>query len=277
MPITITKVEQPRTTNELSETLSNPTSDQLASGDACSTDNSGRPSSSASQSGSTIDESHSSNTDDETDTEDSDTTTNVVKAPCEVTPAVTNFVAVNTTVVPSETLPSMARFTDESHGPVFVLTPNDKSTHISIQGTTNAGIWNRQRSTHGDFNNELGLKLSNVKCSNSDESMLGYTNPDADSPCNKAITPKASLSPNSFSPKKDDNLCLPARSVPSASKNLPPEMAGGWGEEPEPALWKWQEMPFDYMGILEEQRRTFSYGVGERELNEAYNFAGHKG
>lgn len=32
--------------------------------------------------------------------------------------------------------------------------------------------------------------------------------------------------------------------------------SGGWGDEPEPAPWKWTQMPLDYMGILAEQRRT---------------------
>ena len=71
----------------------------------------------------------------------------------------------------------------------------------------------------------------------------------------------------------DKSVCAPPSDTPSSKESsasqilsddtakkshsqLPPELAGGWGEEPEPAPWEWQHMPFDYMGILEEQRRT---------------------
>ena len=40
---------------------------------------------------------------------------------------------------------------------------------------------------------------------------------------------------------------------------LPAQLAGGWGEEPEPAPWDWSAMPIDHLGILEEQRRTVFY------------------
>ena len=50
--------------------------------------------------------------------------------------------------------------------------------------------------------------------------------------------------------------------------DLPPELAGGWGEDPEPAPWDWKGMPFDYMGILEEQRRTVYYELHERDGQE---------
>ena len=61
--------------------------------------------------------------------------------------------------------------------------------------------------------------------------------------------PSSDSSPTSSSQNLSDDT---AKSHPQ----LPPELAGGWGEEPEPAPWEWQHMPFDYMGILEEQRRT---------------------
>ena len=49
------------------------------------------------------------------------------------------------------------------------------------------------------------------------------------------------------------------------SNTLPPQLTGGWGEEPGPAPWEWQQMPFDYMGILDEQHRTIFYEFHERD------------
>jgi hypothetical protein len=66
--------------------------------------------------------------------------------------------------------------------------------------------------------------------------------------------PSSDSSPISVHSSPSQNLSSDdtAKSPPQ----LPPELVGGWGKEPEPAPWEWQHMPFDYMGILEEQRRT---------------------
>jgi len=68
--------------------------------------------------------------------------------------------------------------------------------------------------------------------------------------------------------------CVSDVSLFKASNNVKPagvktsvavEAAGGWGDAPGPAPWEWQAMPFDYMGILEEQRRTVFYEFRERD------------
>jgi hypothetical protein len=59
--------------------------------------------------------------------------------------------------------------------------------------------------------------------------------------------------------------------------HLPSELAGGWGEEPDPAPWDWQAMPFDYMGILEEQRRTVFYELHEHDGKEEWTIPKYKG
>ncbi len=54
--------------------------------------------------------------------------------------------------------------------------------------------------------------------------------------------------------------CSPVKvSSPTPSSEM------GWGDEPGPAEWNWKEMPFDYMGILEEQRRTVFYEYREQD------------
>jgi hypothetical protein len=54
-------------------------------------------------------------------------------------------------------------------------------------------------------------------------------------------------------------------SPPTKSSTDKSVLTGGWGEIPEPASWEWQAMPFDYMGILEEQKRTVFYEFRERD------------
>jgi hypothetical protein len=58
--------------------------------------------------------------------------------------------------------------------------------------------------------------------------------------------------------------------------DVPSELTGGWGDEPEPAPWDWQGMPFDYMGILEEQRRTVYYELHERDGQEVWVLKDYK-
>ena len=81
-------------------------------------------------------------------------------------------------------------------------------------------------------------------------------------------------------PKASDKHALvktPAhnRSV-TMIRALPPELTGGWGNEPTPAPWDWQGMPFDYMGILEEQRRTVYYELHERDGQEEWVLKDYK-
>ena len=58
---------------------------------------------------------------------------------------------------------------------------------------------------------------------------------------------------------------------------LPPQLVSGWGEEPEPAPWEWQAMPFDYMGILAEQRRTVFYEFRERDGKGEWTLPNYEG
>lgn len=51
----------------------------------------------------------------------------------------------------------------------------------------------------------------------------------------------------------------------------------GWGDEPGPASWDWKEMPFDYMGILEEQRRTVFYEYREQDGKGEWNVPQYDG
>jgi hypothetical protein len=82
------------------------------------------------------------------------------------------------------------------------------------------------------------------------------------------------------SPKATDKNALVKAPAPNRSvtiiSDLPPELAGGWGDEPTPAPWDWQGMPFDYMGILEEQRRTVYYELHERDGQEEWVLKNYK-
>ena len=86
--------------------------------------------------------------------------------------------------------------------------------------------------------------------------------PAIDSPDN-SISPKGS-GRNALGKDRSHNRAL------TMTGDLPSELAGGWGEDPEPAPWDWKGMPFDYMGILEEQRRTVYYELHERDGHEEW-------
>jgi hypothetical protein len=64
--------------------------------------------------------------------------------------------------------------------------------------------------------------------------------------------------------KSDATDIEPSTSNESTDKSLSAEH-NNWGDDPRPAPWDWQQMPLDYMGILEEQRRTVFYEFRERD------------
>jgi len=63
--------------------------------------------------------------------------------------------------------------------------------------------------------------------------------------------------------EQDSHSTLKRHSPVNITKS-PSQCEMGWGDEPGPAQWDWKEMPFDYMGILEEQHRTVFYEYRER-------------
>ena len=91
--------------------------------------------------------------------------------------------------------------------------------------------------------------------------------------------------------KKSDSQDLPDPSTichelpksPGQEKRSPVNVSGtspkseGWGDEPGPASWDWKEMPFDYMGILEEQRRTVFYEYREQDGKGEWNVPQYDG
>lgn len=129
----------------------------------------------------------------------------------------------------------------------------------------------------------------------SDTKSLGHSSPDTTvgvHPAKSDIThfqPKAnrndrglneslaSDTPQTNSTHSEHKVLREAPETTSPNSSTPPQLTGGWGEEPGPAPWEWQQMPFDYMGILDEQHRTVFYEFHERNGKGEWTLPNYEG
>jgi hypothetical protein len=180
---------------------------------------------------------NSEETSDEEETSEDDTDT--AKVPSDIDPSSKNCAAQNIKTA-SETIPSKIISIPQDTTKIPMETPigNAPQVNWDDQGTYSAVESPTISSTHRN-------------------------NPPSES--------KSSVSDSTMN--KPDNL----KSEEDVSDSLPTELAGGWGETPEPADWEWQAMPFDYMGILEEQHRTVFYEFRERDGKGEWRLPNYEG
>ena len=168
----------------------------------------------------------------------------------------------------------------EPSKPLSAVSPNIGSSQTIFAASAKQSDTTYVRST----SNHVHLENVNSQTANWDDSKLvgkpasGTDSTETESPksdsyvCGSTIPPKlppeTRKSGKSISTRNTAKSDVKSDSISHAKSDsdrncLPPELAGGWGEEPGPAPWDWQAMPFDYMGILEEQRRTVFYEFHE--------------
>jgi hypothetical protein len=283
----ISKITNVESSNGSTQTSEISSSDQTSSEDLC-TESSETTSNSASDSGSSSDsdssgndENTTSDSDDESSEEESesDSSTDTEKIPNEITHPWKDLSSLQIEELSSETIPPKSSV--PSDDVVKTLMPNVESVHTvghDVPQMTNCNDMKATRSR--------SVITSGNNSTRSDSSRFHNSSPIVEHTTITKVNPPSDIK----SPRKLDSIQItkdmsdsPSHAKSDTSSDnivLPPELAGGWGEEPEPASWDWQGMPFDYMGILEEQRRTVFYefhehnGKGEWKLpkNKGANF-----
>lgn len=241
-------------------------SDQIASEDCSVVEASDSTSNSASDShssddsdSSTDDENTTSDTDEETSEEQTDSGTEAEKISGNGAQPSELLSAAFPNVGSSETIP-----------PAFMSsTPNGDHTCTQNHGVSRIENWDDLKPIGKRRVSANGTDSDQSESSSSDLSVVGSNIPvktktqSQATEYGKSITVQNTVDAAAkFDAKSDSTSHTKSDSDKSC---LPPELAGGWGEEPGPAPWDWQAMPFDYMGILEEQRRTVFYEFHEHD------------
>jgi hypothetical protein len=256
------------TVDDSHETSEISSSDQITSGDTSSaaetsdsTSNSASEPGSSDSDSSTDDENTTSDTDEEISEEETDSSTDTAKTSGNISQPSKLLSDASPNIIPSETLyPTFIKQLDTA----FMLsTPNVDQVRTKNDSVSQVANWDDLKPIDNPHASTSGTDSTQSESSKSDSSVCESTIPaKAKHPSdygksiliqNAVEAAKTNIKFDSSSHEKSDS-----------DKNcLPPELAGGWGEEPGPAPWDWQAMPFDYMGILEEQRRTVFYEFHE--------------
>lgn len=265
------KAIESTTLDESPETSEMSSSDQIASEDTSaaeasdSASNSGSDSRSSDDSdSSTDDENTTSDTDEETSEEETNSSTYTEKIsggdaqPSELLSAAVPNVGSSETISPA--------FVKQSETVFMSSTPNGGHTYTQNHGVSQVENWDDLKSIGKRRISASGTGSTQSESSSADLSVFGSISTKTKNPLQardygKSIPVQNTVDATAkFDVKSDSTSHTKSDSDKSC---LHPELAGGWGEEPGPAPWDWQAMPFDYMGILEEQRRTVFYEFHE--------------
>jgi hypothetical protein len=215
-----------------------------------STNNSASESASSDTDSSTDDEDTTSDTDDEISEEETDSSADTAK----ISGDISQSSKPSPKFVSSETI--YPTFVKQSDTTFMLSTPNVDQV---VSQVTN---WNDLKPIGDSCASTTGTDSTTSESSKSESSACASAIPaEAKLPSDYG---KSIAIQNAAGAASKSNVKSDSHAKCDFDKDcLPPELAGGWGEEPGPAPWDWQAMPFDYMGILEEQRRTVFYEFHE--------------